>query len=263
VAVQVQVDLLPDLHRNVLANHVAQLHQVVGDRVPVAHLLIARQAVAQHQVATQLIVAVQQNELQVVQQLQPVVRALSAHIQNDQVAMMNDQVAMMIVRSALGQVNDLKQVMIADQQADQVQADHQVAAQVLIVHAVMMIDRVLTDLIQIVHAVMMIVQNALVTKNQNVVNGQANDLKQVMIDDQQVDQVQADHQLADQVQIARTQIVHDVMMIVHVPTGLIQIVHVVMMIVRNVLVTKNQNVVNGQANDLKQVMIADQQVDQV
>jgi hypothetical protein len=58
-------------------------------------------------------------------------------------------------------------------------------------------------------------------------------------------------------------IVRAAMMIVHVPTGLIQIVHVVMMIVQNVLVTKNQNVVNGQANDLKQVMIADQQVDQV
>jgi hypothetical protein len=133
---------------------------------------------------------------------------------------------MKIVQSALGQVNDRKQVMIADQQADQVQADHQVAAQVLIVHAVMMIDRVLTDLIQIVHAVMMIVQNALVTKNQNVVNGQASDLKQVMIDDQQVDQVQADHQLADQVQIAHTQTVHGVMMIVHAPTVLIQIAHV-------------------------------------
>jgi hypothetical protein len=164
----------------------------------VAHLLIARQAVAQLQVATQLIVAVQQNELQVVQQLQPDVRALSAHIQNDQVAMMNDQVAMMIVRSALGQVNDLKQVMIADQQADQVHVRQAVVHQAIvraqsvrtvIVRAAMMIVHVPTGLIQIVHVVMMIVQNVLVTKNQNVVNGQANDLKQVMIADQQVDQV--------------------------------------------------------------------------
>jgi hypothetical protein len=90
----------------------------------------------------------------------------------------------------------------------------------------MMIVRVPTGLIQIVHVVMMIVRNVLVTKNQNVVNGQANDLKQVMIDDQQVDQVQADHQLADQVQIARTQTVHAAMMIVHAPTVLIQIAHV-------------------------------------
>jgi hypothetical protein len=128
--------------------------------------------------------------------------------------------------------------MIADQQADQVQADHQVAAQVLIVHAVMMIDRVLTDLIQIVHAVMMIVQNALVTKNQNVVNGQASDLKQVMIDVQQVDQAQVDHQVADQVQIARTQIVHAAMMIVHAPTVLIQIVRDVMMIDHVVMIVQ-------------------------
>jgi hypothetical protein len=145
---------------------------------------------------------------------------------------------MKIVQSALGQVNDRKQVMIADQQADQVQADHQVAAQVLIVHAVMMIDRVLTDLIQIVHAVMMIVQNALVTKNQNVVNGQASDLKQVMIDVQQVDQAQVDHQVADQVQIARTQIVHAAMMIVHAPTVLIQIVRDVMMIDHVVMIVQ-------------------------
>jgi hypothetical protein len=147
----------------------------------VAHLLIARQAVAQLQVATQLIVAVQQNELQVVQQLQPDVRALSAHIQNDQVAMMNDQVAMMIVRSALGQVNDLKQVMIADQQADQVHVRQAVVHQAIV--------RAQSVRTVIVHVVMMIVQNVLVTKNQNVVNGQANDLKQVMIADQQVDQV--------------------------------------------------------------------------
>jgi hypothetical protein len=147
----------------------------------VAHLLIARQAVAQLQVATQLIVAVQQNELQVVQQLQPDVRALSAHIQNDQVAMMIDHVGMKIVQSALGQVNDLKQAMIADQQADQVHVRQAVVHQAIV--------RAQSVRTVIVHVVMMIVQNVLVTKNQNVVNGQANDLKQVMIADQQVDQV--------------------------------------------------------------------------
>jgi hypothetical protein len=147
--------------------------------------------------------------------------------------------------------------MIADHQADQVQADHlqiarqvvdhQVAVQVLIVripivHAVMMIDRVLTDLIQIVHAAMMIVRNVLVTKNQNVVNGQANDLKQVMIDDQQVDQVHVRqavvHQLADQHQIVRIPIVHAAMMIVHAPTVLIQIVRDVMMIDHVVMIVQ-------------------------
>jgi hypothetical protein len=196
----------------------------------VAHLLIARQAVAQLQDATQLIVAVQQNELQVVQQLQPDVRALSALIQNGQVATMIDHVGMKIVQSALGQVNDLKQVMIADLQADQVQADHQVADQHQIVRT------------QIVHAAMMIVRNVLVTKNQNVVNGQANDLKQVMIDDQQVDQVHVRqavvHQLADQHQIVRIQIVRDVMMIVHAPTVLIQIVRDVLMIDHVVMIVQ-------------------------
>jgi hypothetical protein len=112
-----------------------------------------------------------------------------------------DRVGMKTVQSVPGQANDLKQVMIADQQADQVQADHQVAAQVQadhqvaaqvlivrtqFVHAAMMI---VHAAMMIVHAAMMIVRNVLVTKNQNVVNGQANDLKQVMIDDQQVDQV--------------------------------------------------------------------------
>jgi hypothetical protein len=85
---------------------------------------------------------------------------------------------------------------------------------------------------------MMIVQNALVTKNQNVVNGQASDLKQVMIDVQQVDQAQVDHQVADQVQIARTQIVHAAMMIVHAPTVLIQIVRDVMMIDHVVMIVQ-------------------------
>jgi hypothetical protein len=200
----------------------------------VAHLLIARQAVAQLQVATQLIVAVQQNELQVVQQLQPDVRALSAHIQNDQVAMMNDQVAMMIVRSALGQVNDLKQVMIADQQADQVHVRQAVVHQAIV--------RAQSVRTVIVHAAMMIVRNVLVTKNQNVVNGQANDLKQVMIDDQQVDQVHVRqavvHQLADQHQIVRIPIVHAAMMIVHAPTVLIQIVRDVMMIDHVVMIVQ-------------------------
>jgi hypothetical protein len=82
-----------------------------------------------------------------------------------------DRVGMKTVQSVPGQANDLKQVMIADQQADQVQADHQVAAQ-----------------------------------------------------------VQADHQLADQHQIVRIPIVHAAMMIVHAPTVLIQIVRDAMMI---------------------------------
>jgi hypothetical protein len=200
-----------------------------------AHPLIARQAVAQHQDATQLIVAVQQNELQVVPQLQPDVRALSALIQSDQVAMMIDRVEMKIVQSALGQVNDRKQVMIADLQADQVQADHQVAAQVQADHQVaaqvlIVRTQIVHVVMMIVHVVMMIARNVLVTKNQNVVNGQANDLKQVMIDDQQVDQVHVRqavvHQLADQHQIVRIPIVHAAMMIVHAPTVLIQIAHV-------------------------------------
>jgi hypothetical protein len=205
-----------------------------------AHPLIARQAVAQHQDATQLIVAVQQNELQVVPQLQPDVRALSALIQSDQVAMKIDRVGMKTVQSVPGQANDLKQVMIADQQADQVQADHQVAAQVQADHQVAA--QVLIVRTQIVHAAMMIVRNVLVTKNQNVVNGQANDLKQVMIDDQQVDQVHVRqavvHQLADQHQIVRIPIVHAAMMIVHAPTVLIQIVRDVMMIDHVVMIVQ-------------------------
>jgi hypothetical protein len=137
--------------------------------------------------------------------------------------------AMKSVQNVLGRVNDQRQAMIVAQPVDQVHVRQAVVHQVIvhvptgliqIVHVVMMIGRVPTGLIQIVRAAMMIVQNVLVTKNQNVVNGQANDLKQVMIADQlvdqvQVDQVQVDRAQADQVQIARTQIVHDVMMIVH------------------------------------------------
>jgi hypothetical protein len=148
------------------------------------------------------------------------------------------------VQSALGRVNDQRQAMIVAQPVDQVHVRQAVVHQAIvralnvrtvIGRVVMMIGHVPTGLIQIVHVVMMIGRaammigrNVLVTKNQNVANGQANDLKQVMIADQLVDQVQvdqvqvdraqADHQLADQVQIARTQIVHAAMMIVLAPT---------------------------------------------
>jgi hypothetical protein len=139
-----------------------------------------------HQVATQLIVAVRQNELQVDQLLQLVVRALSAHIQSDQVEMMTGQVQ--IGQSvANGQASDQKQAMIDDQLVDQVLvlqaidqvlAARQVAARV---HVQLLIGQVPQD-----HAVMMTGQLQI---GQSVVNGQASAPKQVMIADQLVDQV--------------------------------------------------------------------------
>jgi hypothetical protein len=153
--------------------------------------------------------------------------------------------AMKSVQNVLGRVNDQRQAMIVAQPVDQVHVRQAVVHQVIvhvptgliqIVHVVMMIGRVPTGLIQIVRAAMMIVQNVLVTKNQNVVNGQANDLKQVMIADQQADRVLVDLQLADQVQIVRIPIAHVATIAQVVSVGIVRVSHAMIVVVMTVLV---------------------------